>query len=187
MLKRLLVGILALAATAILLSGCVKSVAPTTAGIQDTPEVITRTDSVAAKDTAVAPTPISTPPGSLVGDRDPKLLKKPVLEEIAANYSYFDTVEELRLWLAEDDTNEWIFIDLSANQSIGAATGIDVYDCDDYALQLQRRALASGYVMSAVIVERNGSDHMINSCIIDRKIYYIEPQTDEIWLYSSLD
>ncbi len=169
---------------AVLLAGCAGPVTPSAGSI---PDVIVPTIPPEAENSVVAPTPVSPPPGALVTDGDSKPVRRPVLEEIAANLSYFDTVAELREWLAEDDTNEWLFIDLSENQIDGAPPNLDGYDCDDYALQLQRRALASGYIMSAIIVAQDGSSHMINSCIIDRKIYYIEPQTDEFWLYSSLD
>ncbi|MFC2038142.1 hypothetical protein ACFLUG_00005, partial [Chloroflexota bacterium] len=62
------------------------------------------------------------------------------------------------------------------------------YDCDDYALALQRRAAKDGYLMSVTtITQDNNQLHMINLVTIGNAIYYIEPQTDEAWFYCNLD
>ncbi len=54
--------------------------------------------------------------------------------------------------------------------------------CDYLALELQRRALANGYLMSTEIVSQGSKLHMLCSAVIDNNIYFIEPVTDEVWL-----
>lgn len=61
------------------------------------------------------------------------------------------------------------------------------YDCDDFALTLQRRANRDGYQMSVTITRKQGQLHMINLAVIGNDIYYIEPQTDEVWFFANLD
>ncbi|TRZ52114.1 MAG: hypothetical protein D4S01_03525 [Dehalococcoidia bacterium] len=96
----------------------------------------------------------------------------------------FTSLEELKSWLAEDDTNECIH--LVAGED--GVCPLDVkYDCDDYALQLQRQAARSGFLMSVAIIEERGKPHMINLACIGNDICYIEPQTDEVWFYCHRD
>lgn len=96
----------------------------------------------------------------------------------------FTSLEELEMWLAEDDTDEYIH--LVAGEE-GVCRQSDKYDCDDYALQLQHRAVKSGFLMSATIIEKQGEPHMINLTCIGNDIYYIEPQADEVWFYCHRD
>jgi hypothetical protein len=87
----------------------------------------------------------------------------------------FTSVDELKAWLAQDDTDSTLYI-------YGSGL-IAEYDCDDYALALVRNALAAGYAVSLQIE----GDHMLNSTIIGNEIYFIEPQTDEVWLWGYRD
>jgi hypothetical protein len=87
----------------------------------------------------------------------------------------FGSVNELRAWLAQDDTDSTLYI-------FGAGCMSD-YDCDDYAVALVNNALADGYAVS-LQVEGN---HMLNSTIIGNDIYFIEPQNDEVWLWGHRD
>jgi hypothetical protein len=87
----------------------------------------------------------------------------------------FGSVDELRVWLALDDTDSTLYI-------FGSGC-IAEYDCDDYAIALVRNALADGY---AVFLQIEG-EHMLNSTIIGNEIYFIEPQTDEVWLWGYRD
>ena len=96
----------------------------------------------------------------------------------------FTSLEELERWLAEDDTDEYIH--LVAGED-GVCRQSDKYDCDDYAFQLQRRAANSGFLMSVTIIEKQGEPHMINLTCIGNDIYYIEPQSDEVWFYCHKD
>jgi len=96
----------------------------------------------------------------------------------------FASLEELKSWLAEDDTNECIH--LVAGKDDVCRLGVK-YDCDDYALRLQHQAARSGFLMSVAIIEEQGKPHMINLACIGNDIYYIEPQTDEVWFYCRTD
>ena len=56
-----------------------------------------------------------------------------------------------------------------------------------YALDLQQRALKDGYLMSASVIEKGDQLHMINLATIGNDVYYIEPQTDEVWFFANRD
>ena len=109
---------------------------------------------------------------------------KEVIVEKPIELREFASLEELQSWLAEDDTDEYVF--LWAGED-GALQTSDKYDGDDYALQLQRRAIESGFLISATIIEKQGKPHMINLASVGNDIYYIEPQTDEVWFHSHKD
>ncbi len=96
----------------------------------------------------------------------------------------FTSKEELENWLTEDDGESTVYFFVKADGTEGSS---DEYDCDDYALALQRGANRDGYLMSVTIIEKQAQPHMINLVTIGNDIYYIEPQTDEVWFYSNLD
>ena len=83
----------------------------------------------------------------------------------------FSSIEELELFLAEDNTNEHEYIRSE-------------FDCDDFALMLQRNALEKGYIMNCQTLF---TAHVLNMVIIDNEIYYIEPMTDEIIFLTHVD
>jgi hypothetical protein len=73
-------------------------------------------------------------------------------------------------------------------------------DCDDYALELQQRAIKDGYLMSFQIIEPARFNaifkdsqippdalHAINLVVIGNGAYYIEPQTGEIVVAAQID
>ena len=96
----------------------------------------------------------------------------------------FSSKEELEEWLAEDDTNEYVYLFFDTN---GVARQSDQYDCDDYALQLQHRAAESGFLMSVTKVRKRGMPHMVNLVTIGNDVHSVEPQTDEVRFYCHLD
>lgn len=125
-------------------------------------------------------------------------VEKPVVEveyiervkRVPAELRNFSDLEELKRWL-EDRKNPTTV----RFQSLDT-----IVDCDDYALELQHKALADGYIMSFEVIgesEYNAlfktplpptqSLHAINLVIIDNGAYYIEPQTDEIVFAAHLD
>ena len=110
-------------------------------------------------------------------DRD---VIKEVMVEKPIEWCEFTSLAELKTWLAEDNTDKYVY--LFAGED-GVARQSHEYDCDDYAIQLQRRAAESGFLMSVTIIEKKGRPHMINLVLIGNDIYYIEPQTDEVWFY----
>ena len=87
----------------------------------------------------------------------------------------FESLAELKAWLAEDDTDCTIYI-------FGSGC-LAAYDCDDYATALVQNAFSDGYLVSTQVV----GNHMMNSTIIGNKVYFIEPQTDEVWLWGYRD
>lgn len=87
---------------------------------------------------------------------------------------YFKSHSELVLWLARDDTDSYEYVP-------------DTFDCDDFALTLQKHALEDGYIVSCEYIEHNGDAHMLNTAVIGNKVYKIYPQTDEACLYYYLD
>jgi hypothetical protein len=92
-----------------------------------------------------------------------------------SNPRQFESLAELKAWLAEDDSDTTLYI---------FGTGcLSNYDCDDYAAALAHNALYDGYLVSMQIV----GNHMLNSTIIGNDIYYIEPQTDEVRLWGHRD
>ena len=86
--------------------------------------------------------------------------------------------------MAEDDAEKSVYVFVRTD---GTEQSSDEYDCDDYALELQRRASKDGYLMSVTIIEKDDQPHMINLVTIGNDVYYIEPQTDEVWFYIYLD
>ena len=102
----------------------------------------------------------------------------------------FSDLEELKRWL-EDRKNV---------TTVRFQSPDTIVDCDDYALELQYKALADGYIMSFEVTgesEYNAlfktplppsqSLHAINLVIIDNGAYYIEPQTDEVVFVAQVD
>jgi hypothetical protein len=92
-----------------------------------------------------------------------------------ANPREFESLDELKAWLAEDDSNTTLYI-------FGSGC-IANYDCDDFAAALVYNALCDGYAVSLQIE----GNHMLNSTVIGNEIYFIEPQTDEVWLWGYRD
>ncbi|MFC2041100.1 PleD family two-component system response regulator [Chloroflexota bacterium] len=109
---------------------------------------------------------------------------KEVTVEKPIKQSEFASLEELKKWLAEKSVTKSIFFFVTPD---GTQASSNKYDCDDYALDLQRRALEDGYLMSASIIEKQGQLHMINLATIGNEVYYIEPQTNEVWFYTYRD
>ncbi len=92
----------------------------------------------------------------------------------------FASLQELKDWLVRDDTDKVVLI----SNKEGVISLADIkhdprFDCEDYAYQLQKRALADGYLMSMHLVS-NPKPHMQNLVFIGNKIYIIEPQNDRI-------
>jgi len=113
------------------------------------------------------------------------------VERVPMELRNYNGLEELKQWLVEVNTN---------TTTIYFERPDAVVDCDDFALALQRKALADGYMMSFQIIETNrynslfesskmppNSLHAINLVVIGNNAYYIEPQTGEIVFAAQLD
>ena len=84
----------------------------------------------------------------------------------------FSSVSELMLWLALDNTNQQEYIPIT-------------HDCEDFAIDLQKAGQVDGYLINLQfnLLE----EHVLDSVVIGNYVYFIEPQTDEIWFVGSLD
>lgn len=99
--------------------------------------------------------------------------------EIPQQLRQFNDLEELVAWL--DGVNIW------------------ASDCDDFALELQGRALRDGYIISFEVIYPNEFNrlfsqklkadtiHAINLVVIGNEVYYIDPQAKEIAFAIYLD
>lgn len=109
---------------------------------------------------------------------------------------HFQSLDELERWLGNTGVLDIRFdvVDKETNQLIKR------FDCDDYAIRLQEKALRDGYIMSFEVIHSgeynalfkqkrilNGAIHAINSVILGNEVYYIEPQTHEIVFVATLD
>ncbi len=95
---------------------------------------------------------------------------------INKNVKYFYDVDELKLWLLINQVDMLYYNEPS-------------FDCEDFALLLQRDALKDGYIISCQYNYYNNSYHIINTAFIpnENKIYCIEPQTDNIYMLCFMD
>lgn len=83
----------------------------------------------------------------------------------------FETVQELKAWLYQDDTD-------SSPYRPG-------FICGDFAVMLRDRALEDGFLLGIHVVEKPQGTHAVNCALIGHRLYFIEPQTDEVlgkWL-----
>mgnify|MGYP001557893025 CR=1 FL=1 len=92
----------------------------------------------------------------------------------------FQNLQELQQFLAEDDTDNHIY--LRANSQ-----GIVEFDkqCTTVAEQLRDRAMAKGKYLSYQILNYDKPEsHAVNMAWIGKGIYFIDTQTDRVWLNS---
>ncbi len=134
----------------------------------------------------------------LVATQTVQYVDRPVTEvryvervsRVAVELGNFTDLAELKQWLEGSKQVTTVHF-----QSPDA-----VVDCDDYALELQFKALADGYLMSFQIIEPAQYNalfesgqlplnalHAINLVLIGNTAYYIEPQTDEVVFAARLD
>ena len=88
------------------------------------------------------------------------------IENIQEQPRYFNSLDELKAWLGEDDTNQMQYC--------------DEFNCIDFALRLQECALADGYILSTEVLPV--AYHWANIAVIGDMYYVIEPQDDRIIL-----
>jgi len=80
---------------------------------------------------------------------------------------HFSSLEELKTWLARDNTNE--------NQYSPSN-----FNCIDFALMLQKHALVDGCILSTEVLPVGA--HWVNVAVIGDSAYFIEPQDDSLIL-----
>jgi hypothetical protein len=102
----------------------------------------------------------------------------------------FQSVQELKEFLAQDNTDNHIYLTANSN-GVVRFKGV----CNEYAMQLRDRALEKGKYLSVTVVSRleyylrthrimdeGANYHTMCLAIIGREYFLIEPKTDEIWL-----
>jgi len=110
--------------------------------------------------------------------RDSDLLsKKQELEKTqqelqAARPRHFNSLEELKTWLVRDDTDQMVY-------------ARDEFNCINFALTLEERALADGYILSTEILPV--AAHWVNIAVIGDRMYLIEPQDDRVILEKKIN
>ncbi len=117
--------------------------------------------------------------------------------EVSKMLSDWNNVEELKTFLAQDNTDSSIFVKFYFGREIKLG-GF----CEDFAVQLQNRAYEIGKRLDTEILaydEYNkyygvgkinpgvgtlgiNDGHAINKAIVGNEVWFIEPQTDKIWL-----
>lgn len=108
---------------------------------------------------------------------------------------HFQNLDELEGWLGNIGV-----LDIRFDVVDEESQRIKKFDCEDYAIRLQERALRDGYIISFEVIRSaeynalfkqkripNGAIHAINSVILGNEVYYIEPQTQEIVFVAYLD
>ena len=90
----------------------------------------------------------------------------------------FTSLAELKTWLAKEHTDGLHY--LFSSDDSGIYPNPAYKDCDDYAVALQRAAEEDSYRISVQVDTRK--HHALNSVFIGDRVYFIEPQTDEVWL-----
>jgi len=83
----------------------------------------------------------------------------------------FTSLVELQSWLQSDKTDE---LQYSATD----------FDCKQFALLLQKNASEDGYLLSTEVLPVGA--HWVNAVVIGDKVYFIEPQSDEIILVKDI-
>ena len=107
----------------------------------------------------------------------------PVIVEVAPEFRVFKDVMELEGWLEENRLPLILVADKNGSVNFVEPKVSDRYDCDDYAENLQRKALQQGFLMSqqlilsgkiyGVKVSTKTEGHMGNLAIAGDAIYYI--------------
>lgn len=82
----------------------------------------------------------------------------------------FESIDELKQFLADDKTNEQTYIKPH-------------FDCDDFAMMLQANAFRQGYIMNC----EYQFHHMFCMAVIGNEIHRVEPETDEVTFMAYVD
>lgn len=118
----------------------------------------------------------------------------PVTLEVPVALQDWDSPEQLREFLRNDDTDQRIILTADSQGQV-LLNG----QCEDYALQLRNRAMAIGRYLSIEVLHpkeyekwygqtvRADQYHAICMARIGNEFWYIEPTTDKCWLALYLD
>jgi hypothetical protein len=129
----------------------------------------------------------NTPPESVpvicpVVTEVPVYIDKEVM--VPRDFRVFDSAEELNEWLEAECLPVTLIAGSTGRISLSSPRTTAEYDCDDYAEELQKKALAQGYLMSqqlvyngrlfGVKVSEYTGPHMGNLTMVGGDIYYVE-------------
>lgn len=122
-----------------------------------------------------------------------------VIKEVPRELREFESLDELKGWLETDETDKHRLMRLVIEPGMSGTFNIGDC-CEDYAMRLQESALDDGYIMSVSTIWWNeynalftqkqchyGEKHALNLTIIGNRVWYIEPQNDEIQFAGDLD
>ena len=114
----------------------------------------------------------------IVTDNLTKVLQQLELERVLVTNGQalrnFKSLDELEEFLANDDTDQ--------NQYVKTT-----FDCDDFAMMLQRHAAEKGFIINCQKMPVGGLEHMNNLAICGNDLYSIEAKTDKITYVGFLD
>ncbi len=106
-----------------------------------------------------------------------------VEKKVVTEFRVFENVMELERWLEENRLPIVVIANTSGYLNLINPAASNQYDCDDYAEDLQRKALQQGFLMSqqlvidgrvyGVQVSTNPRGHMGNLAIAGDYIYYV--------------
>ena len=111
------------------------------------------------------------------------LLSTPIqaISPVGEGYGYseprfqkWQSATELRAWLKQD------LIDEREYQ-------VDVYDCENFAMDLAMAAAQDGYYIGLRAIIMNGQWHMDNFAVVGNHVYKINPQNDYCTMWERLD
>jgi hypothetical protein len=117
------------------------------------------------------------------------------IEEKVVETEYIDVIRrvktELKNFTTLNELEDWL-VTTYKQATIHFQQTDTAFDCDDYAFEMQQKALEDGYIMSfeiisiseynelfAIPLSETDSLHAINLAIIGNSVFYIEPQTGE--------
>jgi hypothetical protein len=117
------------------------------------------------------------------------------IEEKVIETAYVDVIHQVQTKLKNftslSELEDWLMTVYAQATIRFKQTGMPI-DCDDYAFEMQQKALGDGFIMSfdiisvkeynelfAIPLSETQALHAINLAIIGNSVFYIEPQTGE--------
>ena len=135
---------------------------------------------------------------TVLEEREPEIITKTVIKEVTVTEyitlppvvkmaRQFNDVREMIDWVNDNRLPIILIADSNGEINLNGQPSNPLYDCDDYAGELQRRALKDGYIINVELDKENGLPHALNSVIIGNDWYFIEPQDGTYWFKTGLD
>jgi hypothetical protein len=128
-----------------------------------------------------------------------EVIKEVIVEKLVEVYkplSDWDSLAELEAFLSQDTTDSHIYL-IADENGVVKLTG----NCEEVAFQLQGRAYEIGKRLDTEIltyaeyIKYCGTDggmrindgHYINKAVVGNEVWFVEPQSDKVWLAYYLD